>query len=178
MDSFSLPSVMQLSSEQKAAMAANLQLELANRTEKLRAMCEAQVASFRSKLERRVNRIPASKRQLKMGDLVAPPAEPKPASTTNTTAAKRTRAAPARIAPAPKQRNLKRTSDEAGNDKENSTAHQPPATKKRTRVQPATNTTTTRQTRTTSRQTKATAVLSPKNDNQQRQTRTTRQRPR
>jgi outer membrane biosynthesis protein TonB len=61
-------------------------------------MCEAQVASLRSRLERRVNRIPASKRSMKLVDLLdaaLPAAKP--------VAAKPVRAAPAKkqAAPAP-----------------------------------------------------------------------------
>jgi outer membrane biosynthesis protein TonB len=41
-----------------------------SRKEKLQAMCEAQVASLRSRLDRRVNRIPASKRSMKLIDLL------------------------------------------------------------------------------------------------------------
>ncbi|KAF2682443.1 hypothetical protein K458DRAFT_419849 [Lentithecium fluviatile CBS 122367] len=57
-------------------------------------MCEAQVASLRSRLERRVNRIPASKRSMKLVDLLDA-ALPAPA--------KHVRPAPAKkqVAPAP-----------------------------------------------------------------------------
>lgn len=59
-----------LTAEAKAAMLANLQLELNARKEKLRAQCEAQCASLQSRLERRVNRIPATKRQMSLIDLL------------------------------------------------------------------------------------------------------------
>jgi hypothetical protein len=43
------------------------------RRQKLRGMAAAQCASLRSRLERRVNRVPASKRELLLVDLLAPP---------------------------------------------------------------------------------------------------------
>jgi hypothetical protein len=50
------------------------------RQDKLRAMCEAQCASMRDRLERRVNRVPATKRGTLLVDLLVPPAPaPKPA---------------------------------------------------------------------------------------------------
>ncbi|KAF1839921.1 uncharacterized protein K460DRAFT_360304 [Cucurbitaria berberidis CBS 394.84] len=82
-----------LTAEAKAAMVANLQLEIAARQEKLRAQCEAQCASLRSRLERRVNRIPPTKRQMLLVDLLdasLPAAKPTLAKT-----------APANKAPAP-----------------------------------------------------------------------------
>lgn len=42
-------------------------------------MCEAQCASLRSRLERRVNRVPATKRQMPLIELLAPPPPTKPA---------------------------------------------------------------------------------------------------
>jgi hypothetical protein len=58
-------------------------------------MCEAQCASLRSRLERRVNRVPATKRQMPLIELLAPPpppAKPAPAPV---------KAAPTKKAPAP-----------------------------------------------------------------------------
>ena len=59
-------------------------------------MCEAQCASLKSRLERRVNRVPATKRQMPLIELLAPPpppsAKPAPAPV---------KAAPAKKAPAP-----------------------------------------------------------------------------
>jgi hypothetical protein len=43
------------------------------RRQKLRGMAAAQCASLRSRLERRVNRVPASKREVLLVDLLAPP---------------------------------------------------------------------------------------------------------
>ncbi|KAF2705126.1 hypothetical protein K504DRAFT_460902 [Pleomassaria siparia CBS 279.74] len=59
-----------LSAEAKATMRANLELELKTRKEKLVSMCEAQVASLRSRLERRVNRVPLKQRKIKMGTFI------------------------------------------------------------------------------------------------------------
>ncbi|KAL1603548.1 hypothetical protein SLS60_005136 [Paraconiothyrium brasiliense] len=132
-----------LTTEAKAAVKANLELELKARGEKLVAMCEAQVASLRSRLERRVNRIPNSKRDMSLLELLDPStnglakaAKPSPAKRElapaathapvpirNATqpAARKTRAAPAKVAPkpAPKAttRGKKRPSDDG--DKEN-----------------------------------------------------------
>ncbi|ORY09474.1 hypothetical protein BCR34DRAFT_665543 [Clohesyomyces aquaticus] len=63
-----------LTVEAKSTMRANLELELNSRKEKLLAMCEAQVASLRSRLERRVNRIPMNKRSMNIMDLIDPKA--------------------------------------------------------------------------------------------------------
>jgi hypothetical protein len=82
-------------------MIANLQLEIEARKEKLRAMCEAQCASLRSRLERRVNRIPAAKRQMMLVDFLAPsvPQPPKVATAKAApTKATSTKAAPAKKA--------------------------------------------------------------------------------
>ena len=80
-----------LTAEAKATMIANLELELNARKEKLRAMCEAQCASLRSRLERRVNRIPAAKRQMPLVEFLAPPAPaPVKAASTKTAPSKAT----------------------------------------------------------------------------------------
>jgi hypothetical protein len=47
------------------------------RREKLLAMCDAQCASLRSRLERRVNRVPNNKRKMKIIDILEPPAPQK-----------------------------------------------------------------------------------------------------
>lgn len=112
------------------------------RSDKLNAMCEAQVASLRSRLERRVNRIPSSKRSMSLTELLdapsAPPAKaPKlspakkeitaaTATVTATTrtaaqpAARKTKAATTKAAPKPAAKSVrgkKRASDDG--DKEN-----------------------------------------------------------
>ncbi|KAL5401850.1 hypothetical protein PMIN03_011165 [Paraphaeosphaeria minitans] len=111
-----------LTAEAKAAVRDNLQLELKARAEKLVAMCEAQVASLRSRLERRVNRIPNSKRTMTLLELLQPSASgptkaaktsplkkeaeptavlaPVPTRTATQPAARKTRTAPAKTAPA------------------------------------------------------------------------------
>ncbi len=77
-------------------------------------MCEAQCASLRSRLERRVNRVPATKRQLPLVELLAPPPPPQskpapapvkaaPAKKVPTKKAPAVAPAPA-LAPAPKTR--------------------------------------------------------------------------
>ncbi|KAF1932170.1 uncharacterized protein M421DRAFT_416897 [Didymella exigua CBS 183.55] len=92
-----------ITEEAKAAMLANFELEFNARKEKLRAMCEAQCASLRSRLERRVNRVPATKRHMPLIELLAPPpppaAKPAPAPTKAATTKKAPtkKAAPASV---------------------------------------------------------------------------------
>jgi hypothetical protein len=124
-------------------------------------MCEAQCASLRSRLERRVNRVPATKRQMSLVELLAPanPA-PKPTAakavpakaavtkksvapapvirktrTATTAATTKTVVKPVATKPMPKQttsRGKKRSSDEMSNeDKENAALDVP---KKRVRA--------------------------------------------
>jgi hypothetical protein len=141
-----------------------------NRKEKLRAMCEAQCASLRSRLERRVNRVPATKRQMPLAELLAPPnlapkpttakaapakaaipkknAAPAPATrktrTAATTAAPtKTVAKPAATKPMPKQttsRGKKRGSDEMSNEDKENAALDVPK-KRVARQKPAKSTT-------------------------------------
>lgn len=107
-----------LSAEAKAAIIANFELEreffpspdhrpdanasfiVEARKEKLRAMCEAQCASLRSRLERRVNRIPANMRQMTLVDLLeaSMPATSAPADAAAPKAAP-SNAAPLKAAP-------------------------------------------------------------------------------
>lgn len=160
-----------------------------NRKEKLLAMCEAQCASLRSRIERRVNRVPSNKRNTKLIEFLEPTAQ-RPAPTKKekeSTVApapigRRTRpaattTAPAHPKPAPKStRGVKRSSDEiSAEDKENNTELTVP--KKRAKAAPAP-----RATRTTRAASKkvdpAPQILSPKNNNARPapQTRTRRQR--
>ncbi|KAF1359498.1 hypothetical protein EJ07DRAFT_120359 [Lizonia empirigonia] len=134
-----------ITEEAKAAMLANFDLEINARKEKLRAMCEAQCASLRSRLERRVNRVPATKRQMPLIELLAPPPPP------------------VKSAPAPL----------ASEDKENATVDLA-VPKKRVRAattttkQPAVTkpaAPAARSTRAASRKTAPAEVLSPKNNN-------------
>ncbi|KAK6404555.1 hypothetical protein LTR81_020627 [Elasticomyces elasticus] len=55
---------------QKQALIDNLQLEITERARKLRAQYALQAQGLRTRLEMRVNRIPAAMRKRKMGDLV------------------------------------------------------------------------------------------------------------
>ncbi|KAF2270459.1 hypothetical protein CC78DRAFT_563843 [Lojkania enalia] len=184
-----------LSAEAKASMITNFKLELNARREKLASMYEAQAASLRSRLERRVNRIPSNKRNMKLIDFLdcSPPVPPAPVKKEIAPAVKRTRAAPARPVPptrtvskpaAKPARGTKRASDEiSGENKENAAELAVP--KKRTKAA-ATRTATamstsasTRTTRAASRKATVPEVLSPKSSNPigtQRQTRTRRVR--
>ncbi|KAH9865864.1 hypothetical protein J1614_009451 [Plenodomus biglobosus] len=60
-----------ITAQAKAAMIADLQLELETRKKKLRTQCEAQCASLHSRLERRVNRISPVKRQTLVKDILS-----------------------------------------------------------------------------------------------------------
>lgn len=103
-----------ITEEAKAAMLANFDLEVNARKEKLRAMCEAQCASLRSRLERRVNRVPATKRQMALVELLAPPPPSQPEPAPAPVKAAPTKKAPSKkvpatapapaLAPAPKTR--------------------------------------------------------------------------
>ncbi|KAF2729676.1 hypothetical protein EJ04DRAFT_568431 [Polyplosphaeria fusca] len=169
--------VPQISAEAKASMMVNLELEINARREKLLSMCEAQVASLQSRLERRVNRIPASKRSMNVIELLDstlhPPA--KLAKAPVAPAPRATRAAPAKVevkTAAKTTRGAKRSSDESDN-KENSAELAVPKKRVKATV-PATRTT-----RAASRKAPAVQeVLSPKSANPvgppQRATRTRR----
>ncbi|UPX11393.1 uncharacterized protein EKO05_0001999 [Ascochyta rabiei] len=85
--------------EAKAAMLANFDLDA--RKEKLRAMCEAQCASLQSRLERRVNRVPATKRQMPLIELLAPPPPPAKAAPVPVKAAPAKKTAASALAPVP-----------------------------------------------------------------------------
>ncbi|KAF2831580.1 hypothetical protein CC86DRAFT_366919 [Ophiobolus disseminans] len=197
-----------LTAEAKSAMIANLELEMNARIEKLRAACEAQCASLRSRLERRVNRVPATKRHLPLASLLAPAAtvtiskpaptkaatakKPSPPMVTANPTARKTRPPPASkpaatVAVAPRlrtaKRSAKRTSDElSSEDKENSLA----VPKKRVRTAPqkpapvaTSKAPAARTTRATSRQKPAPAqILSPKNNNARQKPAKTNTRPR
>lgn len=101
-----------LTAEAKAAVIANLQLELDARKEKLRSQCEAQCASLQSRLERRINRIPPGKRQATLLEILAGPTAPPstsqhtmgPAKVTKTGGQKKTAAPKGRVAPATTKR--------------------------------------------------------------------------
>ncbi|KAJ4382770.1 hypothetical protein N0V86_001993 [Didymella sp. IMI 355093] len=61
-----------ISGDAKATMLANLELEVNARRQKLQLMSEAQCASLLSRLERRVNRVPASKRAMTIDEFFNP----------------------------------------------------------------------------------------------------------
>ncbi|KAL1874001.1 hypothetical protein VTK73DRAFT_607 [Phialemonium thermophilum] len=60
-----------ISLAQKQALIDNLQLEITERARKLRAHYNIHAQSLRTRIEIRVNRVPASLRKVKMGDLLA-----------------------------------------------------------------------------------------------------------
>ncbi|KAJ5453978.1 uncharacterized protein N7458_004934 [Penicillium daleae] len=61
---------LRLTQSQKQALIDNLQLEITERARKLRAQYALQANDLRSRLERRVNRIPISLRKANMGELL------------------------------------------------------------------------------------------------------------
>ncbi|KAJ5555865.1 Borealin-like N-terminal [Penicillium sp. DV-2018c] len=61
---------MLLTQNQKQALIDNLQLEITERARKLRAQYALQANDLRSRIERRVNRIPVSLRKANMGELL------------------------------------------------------------------------------------------------------------
>lgn len=81
-----------ITADAKTNMIINLQIEIEARIEKLRAQCEAQCTSMRSRLERRVNRVPMVTRQTALVDLLKasapkqPVIAPAPAEKTTTAA--------------------------------------------------------------------------------------------
>lgn len=174
------------------------------REEKLVAMCEAQVASLRSRLERRVNRIPTSKRSVSLVELLDPsvstsakvvkasPAKkeaatalaPVPVRNVTQPAGRKTKTAPTKAVskPAPKTntRGKKRPSDDG--DKENEELSIPKkrvkATAKAAQPAPAP-VPAARSTRAASKKVApsgTTQVLSPKPNNSRPATRTRRAR--
>ncbi|KIV92185.1 hypothetical protein PV10_06644 [Exophiala mesophila] len=62
---------MRITQSQKQALMDNLQLEITERARQLRAEYALQCADLRTRLERRVHRIPLSFRNMKMGELAA-----------------------------------------------------------------------------------------------------------
>ncbi|KAJ6134703.1 hypothetical protein N7523_001025 [Penicillium sp. IBT 18751x] len=60
---------MRLTQSQKQALIDNLQLEITERARKLRSQYALQANDLRSRIERRVNRIPVSLRKVTMGEL-------------------------------------------------------------------------------------------------------------
>ncbi|USP77181.1 uncharacterized protein yc1106_04455 [Curvularia clavata] len=68
-----------IAADAKSNMILNLQIEIEARIEKLRAQCQAQCTSMRSRLERRVNRVPMVTRQTALVDLLKASAPTQPA---------------------------------------------------------------------------------------------------
>ncbi|ERF70216.1 hypothetical protein EPUS_00404 [Endocarpon pusillum Z07020] len=62
---------MKISQSQKQALIDNLQLEITERARHLRAHYALQASDLRSRIERRINRIPLSLRKANMGELLA-----------------------------------------------------------------------------------------------------------
>ncbi|KAI1946399.1 hypothetical protein LOZ57_003654 [Ophidiomyces ophidiicola] len=62
---------LRITQQQKQALIENLQLEVTERARKLRAHYALQAQDLRSRIERRVNRIPMALRKKLMGDLLA-----------------------------------------------------------------------------------------------------------
>lgn len=67
-----------ITADAKSNMIFNLQIEVEARIEKLRAQCQAQCTSMRSRLERRVNRVPMVTRQTALVDLLKASAPTQP----------------------------------------------------------------------------------------------------
>ncbi|KAF2201126.1 hypothetical protein GQ43DRAFT_440899 [Delitschia confertaspora ATCC 74209] len=132
---------MALSSEEKAAMIANLRNEVNSRAEKLTLMYKTQMDTLRSRLERRVNRIPNTWREINIMELVEKYAEePKkvaPASTEKPApraATSRPNSRQNNTAQPSRAKGIKRTSNEMASDKENQQAEQLSVPKKRVRA--------------------------------------------
>ncbi|KAK5089160.1 hypothetical protein LTR05_003384 [Lithohypha guttulata] len=62
---------MRITQAQKQALIDNLQLEISERARQLRAQYALQCSDLRSRIERRINRVPISLRKRKMGELMA-----------------------------------------------------------------------------------------------------------
>ncbi|ETN37242.1 uncharacterized protein HMPREF1541_08232 [Cyphellophora europaea CBS 101466] len=80
---------LKITETQKQALIDNLQLEITERARKLRAHYALQCADLRSRVERRVNRIPMATRKMTMGELMAKhaaAAKPQPTQPTKTQA--------------------------------------------------------------------------------------------
>ncbi|KAI5286903.1 hypothetical protein KEM54_006412 [Ascosphaera aggregata] len=62
---------LRITARQKQALIDNLQLEITERARNLRAQYSLQTTDLRSRIERRINRIPLALRKVKMGELLA-----------------------------------------------------------------------------------------------------------
>ncbi|KAF5623394.1 Borealin-like protein [Fusarium sp. NRRL 52700] len=129
--------------QQKQAMIDNMQLEITERARRLRAQYNYMATTVRSRIEMRLNRVPMSMRNLKMGDLLQKfmdqeqqraaksAAIRKQTATWAASPPKQIQSAANNLKPAP--RTKKRMSDAISGDKENEIEHTETA-KKRARA--------------------------------------------
>jgi hypothetical protein len=75
---------LKVTASQKQILIDNLQLEITERARKLRAQYAVQAADLRSRIERRVNRIPTAVRKMTMGELMKQHAKPQSATAKTT----------------------------------------------------------------------------------------------
>ncbi|EWY94287.1 hypothetical protein FOYG_07098 [Fusarium oxysporum NRRL 32931] len=129
--------------QQKQAMIDNMQLEITERARRLRAQYNYMATTVRSRIEMRLNRVPMSMRNIKMGDLLQKfmdqeqqraaksAAIRKQTATWAASPPKQIQSAANNLKPAP--RTKKRMSDAISGDKENEVEHTETA-KKRARA--------------------------------------------
>ncbi|KAH7270226.1 Borealin N terminal-domain-containing protein [Fusarium redolens] len=130
--------------QQKQAMIDNMQLEITERARRLRAQYNYMATTVRSRIEMRLNRVPMSMRNIKMGDLLQKTLDQEqqraaksaamrkqPATTRAASPPKQIQSAANNLKPAP--RTKKRMSDAISGDKENEVEHTETA-KKRARA--------------------------------------------
>ncbi|KAF4449653.1 nbl1 borealin protein [Fusarium austroafricanum] len=128
---------------QKQAMIDNMQLEITERARRLRAQYNYMATTVRSRIEMRLNRVPMSMRNVKMGDLLQKyldqeqqraaksAAQRKPPTTRGASPPKQIQTTAHSLKPA--ARTQKRISDAISGDKENEVEHNEMA-KKRARA--------------------------------------------
>ncbi|PNP73286.1 hypothetical protein FNYG_13416 [Fusarium nygamai] len=129
--------------QQKQAMIDNMQLEITERARRLRAQYNYMATTVRSRIEMRLNRVPMSMRNIKMGDLLQKFMDQEQQRAAKSTAIrkqtatwaasppKQIQSAAHNLKPAP--RTKKRMSDAISGDKENEVEHTETA-KKRARA--------------------------------------------
>ncbi|KAF5542485.1 Borealin-like protein [Fusarium mexicanum] len=129
--------------QQKQAMIDNMQLEITERARRLRAQYNYMATTVRSRIEMRLNRVPMSMRNVKMGDLLQKFMDQEQQRASKSTAIrkqtatwaasppKQIQSAANNLKPAP--RTKKRMSDAISGDKENEVEHTETA-KKRARA--------------------------------------------
>ncbi|KAF5235835.1 hypothetical protein FANTH_11532 [Fusarium anthophilum] len=129
--------------QQKQAMIDNMQLEITERARRLRAQYNYMATTVRSRIEMRLNRVPMSMRNIKMGDLLQKFMDQEQQRASKSTAIrkqtatwaasppKQIQSAANNLKPAP--RTKKRMSDAISGDKENEVEHTETA-KKRARA--------------------------------------------